>query len=56
MRVRELLLTNFRVFGEQARFQFSDRVTVIAGVNGKGKTAVLEIGRASCRERVLRIV
>lgn len=42
MRVRELLLTNFRVFGEQARFQFSDRVTVIAGVNGKGKTAVMD--------------
>lgn len=42
MRVRELVLSNFRVFGEQAPFAFSDRVTVIAGVNGKGKTAVMD--------------
>jgi predicted ATPase len=42
MRVRELVLNNFRVFGEQPPFLFSDRVTVIAGVNGKGKTAVMD--------------
>lgn len=42
MRVRELVLSNFRVFGEQPPFLFSDRVTVIAGVNGKGKTAVMD--------------
>lgn len=42
MRVRELVLSNFRVFGEQAPFAFADRVTVIAGVNGKGKTAVMD--------------
>lgn len=42
MRVRELVLSNFRAFGEQAPFAFSDRVTVIAGVNGKGKTAVMD--------------
>lgn len=42
MRVRELTLHNFRVFGDQPPFQFSDRVTVVAGVNGRGKTAVLD--------------
>src|SRR4051812_18244700 len=42
MRVRELVLSNFRVFGEHMPFVFSDRVTVIAGVNGKGKTAVMD--------------
>lgn len=42
MRVRELVLSNFRVFGEQAPFVFSDRVAVIAGVNGKGKTAIMD--------------
>ena len=42
MRVRELTLENYRVFGEQTTFRFSDQVTVIAGVNGKGKTAILD--------------
>jgi len=42
MRVRELVVKNFRVFGERAPFLFSDRVTVIAGVNGRGKTAVMD--------------
>ena len=36
------MLSNFRVFREHAPFVFSDRVTVIAGVNGKGKTAVMD--------------
>src|ERR1019366_9941144 len=30
------------VFGEQRKFEFSDRVTVVAGVNGRGKTAILD--------------
>jgi predicted ATP-binding protein involved in virulence len=42
MRVRELAVRNYRVFGEQPPFVFSDRVTVIAGVNGKGKTAIMD--------------
>jgi predicted ATPase len=42
MRVRELSVRNYRVFGEQVPFVFSDRVTVIAGVNGKGKTAIMD--------------
>lgn len=42
MRIRELTLRNYRVFGEQTPFLFSDRVTVIAGVNGKGKTAIMD--------------
>ena len=55
MRVRELVLSNFRVFGEQPPFLFSDRVTVIAGVNGKGKTAVLD-GLALLASRLLPLI
>src|SRR5688500_4051745 len=42
MRIRELALSNFRVFGEKKSFVFADRITVVAGVNGKGKTAVMD--------------
>jgi predicted ATPase len=42
MRVSELTLHNFRVFGELRKFEFSNHVTVMAGVNGRGKTAVLD--------------
>jgi predicted ATP-binding protein involved in virulence len=42
MRIRELSLTNYRPFHEQHGFGFSEQFTVIAGVNGKGKTAILE--------------
>ncbi len=42
MRIRSLTLRNFRVFSEERSFAFSDRVTVVAGVNGKGKTAILD--------------
>lgn len=42
MRIRELALRNFRVFADPPPFQFSDRFTVVAGVNGRGKTTVLD--------------
>lgn len=42
MKVRELTLTNFRAFGTEQTFTLSDRMTVIAGVNGRGKTAMLD--------------
>lgn len=41
MLLRNLELTNFRAFPSQ-RFEFSERVTVIAGINGRGKSAVLD--------------
>jgi predicted ATP-binding protein involved in virulence len=41
MILRTLELTNFRAFQSQ-KFNFSDRVTVIAGVNGRGKSSVLD--------------
>ena len=41
MLLRNLELTNFRAFSSQ-RLEFSDRVTVIAGINGRGKSAVLD--------------
>lgn len=41
MKIRELLLNNFRGFKEQ-KIAFSEQFTIIAGVNGNGKTAILE--------------
>ena len=42
MRIRELTLRNYRVYSEHPPFRFADRFTVIAGVNGRGKTTLLE--------------
>ncbi len=42
MRVREVTISNFRAFGGDHTFALSERVTVIAGVNGRGKTALLD--------------
>jgi predicted ATP-binding protein involved in virulence len=42
MRARELTVTNFRGFAGERTFPLSDGFTVIAGVNGRGKTAVLD--------------
>lgn len=41
MILRELEVSNYRPFRSE-RFAFSDRVTVIAGVNGRGKSAILD--------------
>lgn len=41
MIIRELVVNNYRPFQEKA-FELSERVTVIAGVNGRGKTAILD--------------
>lgn len=42
MRIRELILRNYRVYAEQPPFEFADRFTVVAGINGRGKTALLD--------------
>lgn len=42
MRIRELDITNYRPFSQNVNFEFRENLTVIAGVNGKGKTAILE--------------
>ena len=42
MKVRELTVTNFRGFAGERRFQLSDRFTVIAGINGRGKSSLLD--------------
>jgi predicted ATP-binding protein involved in virulence len=42
MRVRELTLRNFRAYGEPPAFIFSEHFTVVAGINGRGKTAMLD--------------
>ena len=42
MRIRELTLRNYRVYAEHPPFTFADRFTVVAGINGRGKTALLD--------------
>ncbi len=41
MILKELSLKNYRVF-EETDFSFSEKVTVLAGVNGRGKSSVLD--------------
>lgn len=43
MRVRELTLKNYRVFDEPRTFAFGEGFTVVVGVNGRGKTAILDV-------------
>ena len=42
MKIRDLTLRNYRIFPEQRRFEFKDRFTIVAGINGRGKTTLLE--------------
>jgi len=55
MRIRELTLRNYRVHIEPPSFRFADRFTVVAGINGKGKTALLD-GLALLCSRFLPLV
>ena len=52
MIIRELTLENYRVFSQPRTFHFGDRFTIIAGVNGRGKTAILD-GLATLLSRLL---
>lgn len=42
MKIREFTATNFRGFANENTFPVSERFTVIAGVNGRGKTSLLD--------------
>lgn len=42
MRIHELTIRNYRVYAEQPPFEFKNRFTIVAGINGRGKTALLE--------------
>lgn len=42
MRILELNIKNYRAFKDEISFNFKQNLTVIAGVNGRGKTAILE--------------
>lgn len=53
MKVRELTVTGFRGFADERRFQLSDRFSVIAGINGRGKSSLLD-GLALLLARLLR--
>lgn len=48
-----MTVTNFRGFAGQRRFELSDRFALIAGVNGRGKTSLLD-GLALLVARLLR--
>jgi len=53
MRIRELTIKNFRPFGgDRSPFEFRDQFTIIAGVNGRGKTAILD-AIAICLSRLV---
>ena len=55
MRIRELNLRNYRAYAEHPPFKFADRFTVVAGINGRGKTALLD-GIALLCSRFLPLV
>lgn len=55
MRIRELTLRSYRVYGDPQPFDFADRFTVVAGINGRGKTALLD-GLALLCSRFLPLV
>ena len=55
MMIRELTLRNYRVFAEPPPFKFADQFTVVAGINGRGKTAILD-GLALLCSRFLPLV
>ncbi|QDK81269.1 AAA family ATPase [Spirosoma sp. KCTC 42546] len=42
MRIRELSITNYRPFGKTKKLEFKENFSVIAGINGRGKTAILD--------------
>jgi predicted ATP-binding protein involved in virulence len=53
MKIRSLALKNFRGFAGERSFRLSEAFTVVAGVNGRGKTAVLD-GLALLMSRLFR--
>src|SRR3954464_11595028 len=55
MRIRELTIRGYRVHGDPPPFHFADRFTVVAGINGRGKTALLD-GLALLCSRFLPLV
>ena len=55
MRVRELTVRNYRAYGACSVFRFEDRLTVVAGINGRGKTSLLD-GLAFLFSRFLPLV
>lgn len=52
MRIRELTIRNYRAFAEPEPLKFSPGFTAIAGVNGRGKTSLLD-GLALLASRIL---
>jgi len=55
LKIRELTLRGYRVHADPPPFRLADRFTVIAGINGRGKTALLD-GLALLCSRFLPLV
>ena len=55
MIIRELNLTNFRGFEGTREFKFAENFTVIAGVNGRGKTTIIDAIRFSAGRLIPQI-
>jgi len=55
MRIRELTLRNYRVHAAPPTFHFAEQFTVVAGINGRGKTTLLD-GLALLCSRFLPLV
>ena len=53
MKIREFTVVNFRGFPNEKTFRVSERFTIIAGVNGRGKTSLLD-GLALLISRLFR--
>lgn len=56
MRIRQLNLRNYRVFAEHPPFNFADRFTIVAGINGRGKTALLDGLAILCSRFLLHVL
>ena len=52
MKIRELKIVDYRAFQGEHSFRLSERFTVVAGVNGRGKTAVRTSVWNLCQERL----
>ena len=54
MNIKDVILSNFRIYREEKKFEFSEDVTGIVGENAHGKTTILEAVYMMCRGKGFR--
>lgn len=54
MNIKDVVLSNFRIYREEKKFEFSEDVTGIVGENAHGKTTILEAVYMMCRGKGFR--